>query len=201
MENLKIYQKINDLKLEIKPIEKGSTNPYYNSRYFDINSLLAEVEPLLEKQNLLLLQPIENGRVKSVIFDLDSGESLTSELALPENIDPQKIGSAITYYRRYTLQSLLALQAEDDDGNAASGNKPLTPKKVIENGKPIKQSDKAPDKKWLNVMDKDQHFTREWLNVIDGVKKGSIGSVADVRKVYAVSKAVEAKIDELLQPN
>jgi hypothetical protein len=39
-------------------------------------------------------------------------------MVLP-NLHPQKLGSAITYYRRYTLQSLLGLQAEDD-GNKAS---------------------------------------------------------------------------------
>jgi hypothetical protein len=38
-------------------------------------------------------------------------------MVLPNLQDPQKLGSAITYYRRYTLQSLLGLQAEDDDGN------------------------------------------------------------------------------------
>ena len=33
-----------------------------------------------------------------------------------EGLDAQKKGSEITYYRRYTLTSLLGLQAEDDDG-------------------------------------------------------------------------------------
>ena len=41
-------------------------------------------------------------------------------MELPNLQDPQKLGSAITYFRRYTLQSLLGLQAEDDDGNKAS---------------------------------------------------------------------------------
>jgi hypothetical protein len=40
---------------------------------------------------------------------------------LPEIADPQKMGSAVTYYRRYMLQSLLLLRAVDDDGNIASG--------------------------------------------------------------------------------
>ena len=40
--------------------------------------------------------------------------------------DPQKMGSAITYLRRYTLQSLLGLQAADDDANMASGKKVAT---------------------------------------------------------------------------
>jgi hypothetical protein len=35
--------------------------------------------------------------------------------------DPQKLGSAITYAKRYALQALFALPSEDDDGNKASG--------------------------------------------------------------------------------
>ena len=41
-------------------------------------------------------------------------------MELPQITDPQKVGSAVTYFRRYTLQSLLSLQAEDDDANTAS---------------------------------------------------------------------------------
>ena len=122
MEN-NICKKLYKVQKEIGGISKDSTNPFYNSKYFDINSLIKQVTPILEKHNLLLLQPIEDGKQYSRIIDLDGG-MVESSLALPINLDAQKIGSAITYYRRYTLQSLLALQAEDDDGNSASSNKP-----------------------------------------------------------------------------
>ena len=68
------------------------------------------------------MQPIRDGKQYSVIIDLDGG-SFESSLTLPTDLDAQKIGSAITYYRRYTLQSLLALQSEDDDGNSAIPSK------------------------------------------------------------------------------
>ena len=45
---------------------------------------------------------------------------LLSEIALPQLNDPQKLGSCVSYYRRYTAQSLLGLQATDDDANLAS---------------------------------------------------------------------------------
>ena len=72
---------------------------------------------------MLLLQPIEDDKQYSRIIDLDGG-IVESSLALPTNLDAQKIGAAITYYRRYTLVSLLGLQAKDDDGNDAIPNKP-----------------------------------------------------------------------------
>ena len=109
-----------NVKKEVGTLSKTETNPFFKSKYFDINSLIQQIEPLLEKNNLLLLQPIENNKVKSVIYEVESGNSVSSEIELPNLTDPQKLGSAITYYRRYTLQSLLGLQAEDDDGNKAS---------------------------------------------------------------------------------
>ena len=74
----------------------------------------------MQKHDLLLLQPLQDGLVKSIIYDPENGENVSSSLELPEIKDPQKIGIAITYYRRYTLQSLLSLQGKDDDGNTAS---------------------------------------------------------------------------------
>jgi hypothetical protein len=115
-----IYNKLYKVQSEIGAISKDSTNPFYKSKYFDINSLIKQVTPILEKHKLLLLQPIKDGEQYSIIFDLDGG-FVESSLKLPTDLDAQKIGSAITYYRRYTLQSLLGLQAEDDDGNVASG--------------------------------------------------------------------------------
>ena len=117
---MNLYTKLNEVKKEIGAISKDSTNPFFKSKYFDINSLLKHVEPLLQKNGLLLLQPIIKGEVFSEVIDTESGESVTSSIVLPQMDDPQKLGSAITYYRRYTLQSLLGLQAEDDDANSAS---------------------------------------------------------------------------------
>ena len=108
-----------NVKKEVGKLSKTETNPFYKSKYFDINSLIEQVEPLLEKNGLLLLQPIVNNEVKSIIYHCESGDCVESSIQLTQFSDPQKLGSAITYYRRYTLQSLLGLQAEDDDGNRA----------------------------------------------------------------------------------
>ena len=117
---MNLYTKLNEVKKEIGAISKDSTNPFFKSKYFDINSLLKHVEPLLQKNGLLLLQPIVKGEVFSEIVDIESGESVTSSIPLPQIEDPQKIGSCVSYYRRYTLQSLISLQSEDDDANSAS---------------------------------------------------------------------------------
>lgn len=119
---INLYKKLFQVKLEIGKLLKNEINPFFKSKYFDVNQLIEHVEPLLHKNNLLLLQPLKDNKVISTITDIDTGESVTSEIELPDFQDPQKTGSAITYYRRYTLQSLLGLQAEDDDGNKATQN-------------------------------------------------------------------------------
>jgi len=142
---INIYSRLSEVKKEIGAISKDSTNPFFKSKYFDINGLLKHTEPLLQKNGLLLLQPISEGLVYSQIIDVESGDKVESSIALPQMNDPQKLGSAITYYRRYTLQSLLGLQAEDDDANAASkATKPKAEKKWVNKG----------DKIWNAAIDK-----------------------------------------------
>jgi len=123
---MSINEKLFKLQNEIGAISKDSKNPFYKSKYFDINSLIDALKPHLQKHGLLLIQPIEGGTVNSRIIDIETGDHYESSMELPNISDPQKMGSAVTYYRRYTLQSLLALQAEDDDGNKASrASKPV----------------------------------------------------------------------------
>ena len=173
---INFYEKLSAVKSEVGRISKDSSNPFFKSKYFDINSLLLHVEPIIQKNGLLLLQPIQDGLVKSIIYDTN-GFSIESGIALPELNDPQKLGSAITYYRRYTLQSLLALQAEDDDANLASN------KTVSNNTKETEQ-----DKKWLNKN------TPEFSRAIEYLKNG--GNLETIENKYKLAKAVK---DELLK--
>jgi len=117
---LTFLQKLHNAKQSIKKIAKNAKNPHFKNNYADINALIEEVEPILLENRLLLLQPIEDGYVYTRIVDVDSGEICESCMKLPEIQDPQKIGSAVTYYRRYTLTGLLSLQAVDDDANLSS---------------------------------------------------------------------------------
>jgi len=116
MEKSSIYVKILSVKEEVGKLSKSKKNKFFKSSYLDLNDLIEAVEPLLHKNKLLLLQPILDGEVCTEIIDTESEDMIESKIALPVLSDPQKLGSAITYFRRYTLQSLLGLQAVDDDG-------------------------------------------------------------------------------------
>ena len=166
MKQESINEKLFELRKEIGSISKDTKNPFYKSRYFDINSLIKQLDPLLEKHRLLLLQPIEEDCVYSKLICVDGTGGVLSALKLPEMNDPQKLGSTITYYRRYTLASLLGLQAVDDDANLGSG-------KIVEVELP-----------WLNEN------TPQFNKVKTALSEGT-ATMADVRTKFKVSTKVE----------
>jgi hypothetical protein len=133
-----IWFKLWKAKQEIEAVKKNAKNPHFKNNYADINALIEAVEPVLLKYNLILMQPIENGCVVTRIVDCESGDSVESTMRLPEIQDPQRVGSAVTYYRRYTLQSLMTLQAEDTDAQDVSDyikkQKPKFPQERFDNG-------------------------------------------------------------------
>jgi hypothetical protein len=106
-------------KQEFKHIPKNSYNPYHKSKYANLDTVLGAISEALNKYDLCLLQPTEvraeQTILKTVIYHVGSGEQIACELLLPQTADPQKTGSAITYYRRYALCSLLGIIADDDD--------------------------------------------------------------------------------------
>ena len=114
--------KILEIQSEIGVLSKTETNPFFKSKYLDINGILANLQPLLKKYKITVIQPLHNidGRpaIKTLVCDAENHKEIyQGTIPLPDLQDPQKMGSAITYYRRYSLQSLFLLQAEDDDGN------------------------------------------------------------------------------------
>ena len=129
-------KRILEVKKKIGTLSKTETNPFFKSKYLDLNSLLEAVEPLLWEQGLILLQPVNENGVCSIIKDSETNQTVCeSFIQLPNITDPQKLGSAITYFRRYTLKSLLAISEEDDDGNKASQPEPKKKPTLIVNSK------------------------------------------------------------------
>jgi hypothetical protein len=120
---LTLHQKLHRAKLAIGKVTKNAQS--HHSKYADLNAILSTVEPVLLENGLLLIQPIQGNSVCTQIVDINySGAMIESCMELPQGITPQQMGSAITYYRRYTLQSALSLQAVDDDGQQASKEQP-----------------------------------------------------------------------------
>lgn len=112
---------------EMSNPKKGATNPFFKSKYADLNAIREAVIPTLNENGISVLQPIVHvdGKnfVKTILLH-ESGESLESltEIIYNKQNDAQAQGSGISYARRYALQSFVCVGADDDDGNKAVNN-------------------------------------------------------------------------------
>lgn len=103
---------------------KGANNPFFKSKYADLSAVVQAVKEPFANNGLSYVQfPIEHGGrigVETILMH-ESGEYLSQEFTVQlSKQDAQGAGSAITYCRRYALQSIAGIPSEDDDGNAAS---------------------------------------------------------------------------------
>ena len=124
MEN-KIAKALLTAQMQMGNAIKDSTNPFFKSKYADLNSVREACMPSLNANGIVVLQPIVHidGKnfVKTILLH-ESGESMDSytEIVYNKQNDAQAQGSGITYARRYGLQSFVNIGADDDDGNKAS---------------------------------------------------------------------------------
>jgi len=104
---------------------KDSKNPYFQSNYADLTSVIKAIKEPLTNNGLSYLQfPITsaggNGVGVETILMHKSGEWISNEYVIPlSKNDAQGAASCITYARRYALQSIVGLPTADDDGEAA----------------------------------------------------------------------------------
>jgi hypothetical protein len=110
---------------EMDNAKKGSTNPFFKSKYADLNSVREAVMPLLNVNGITVLQPhviVDGINYVETLLLHSSGEWLSgyTQIVFGKTNDAQAQGSGITYARRYGLASLLSIGAEDDDANLAT---------------------------------------------------------------------------------
>lgn len=103
-------------------IMKSETNPFFKSKYASLPNILDAIQAPLFESGLVFLQMPDEDKLTTILIHSESGEFFQSSYAMhPTKNDPQGIGSAITYARRYALCAILGLNVdEDDDGNKAS---------------------------------------------------------------------------------
>lgn len=103
---------------------KDRKNDHFKSKYADLASVRDAVIGPLTAAGIAVLQApstTADGVVVETRFVHGSGQWLSCSVgATPRAYDPQSVGSAITYLRRYGLMALAGIAPEDDDGNAAS---------------------------------------------------------------------------------
>ena len=159
---------------EMGNAKKDTANNFLKSKYADLNSIREVVLPVLNENGIVVLQPMTTiegkNYIKTVLLH-ESGQMIESltEIIYSKQNDAQAQGSGITYARRYGLQSLVCVGAEDDDGNAAS--------------KPTTKPNETPGKIWLNPN------TKPFDEAIAFIKKG--GTIEQIKTKYQISKINE----------
>lgn len=114
----------------VEKIKKTTTNPFFKSKYANLTDILDVIRQPLSNAGLSFVQfPKGQHELETMLMHI-SGEWMSETYEMPPTKnDPQGLGSAITYQRRYALGAILGLNIdEDDDGNKASEPQKESPK-------------------------------------------------------------------------
>ena len=119
----------------IEGAAKDSKNPFFKSSYADLHSVMACAREPLASNGLSVTQPTQviDGQLCLITMLMHkSGQWIKSvmPLVLAKN-DPQSVGSALTYFRRYCYASLCGVAQMDDDGESAMERKKPEPAKPV----------------------------------------------------------------------
>jgi hypothetical protein len=181
---------------ELNSVSKDGTNPHFNKRYATLQNIVESTREVLRKNGLAVVQTFSETDGTYINLDTtvlhESGEWIAGTLTLrPDKTDPQRMGSATTYARRYALSAILGIVTDDDDdGNASS--------QPIADRAPQAKPAPADDKPWLNAVDKQGVLTEKGFEVVKYLSENTDKSLADIRKKYKVSKADEESITKAI---
>lgn len=182
------FESIIKIQSEIKDLKKDTNNPFFKSKYMNLSSIVNTIKPILHNNNCFTTHEVieEDGRMKlwSKICYKDGVVLLQckSPLLTKDPNDPQKLGSAITYMRRYNLTAMLEIEEDDDDGNNASQDTK-------------KRSDKE---NFQQISDKDMKETLKKYNEKDFIRiKEAIEDCGSVAEIDALIQNEKQTINKL----
>jgi len=115
----------------MKAAKKTESNPFFKSKYTDLAGVWDSIRDVLSSNGLSVVQTTDydatnnNSVIVSTVLMHSSGQWIEGVTKMPlVKMDPQAVGSAITYARRYALAAIVGVASEeDDDGEAAMGRK------------------------------------------------------------------------------
>jgi len=157
----------------MEAVKKAATNPAFKTKYADLSEVVEAVVPALNNAAVGVIQnPAFDGEWVTVAttFLHESGSAVTSVLRLkPSKYDPQGVGSAITYGRRYSLLAMTGAAPEDDDGNASSGPRQQHQQQQREPDFPSAAAQYAADQ--LRQAKTKEEFTHFWEGQKTGLRE------------------------------
>lgn len=136
----KLAESMSKAQASLKSAPFNRVNPHFKNRYADLTSVIDTARKPLSENGLTFMQFVScSGPVVSVetVIAHSSGEWISGTLSLTATKgDPQGVGSAITYAKRYGLCAALGISADDDDDANEASTPANTQRPVPQNGKP-----------------------------------------------------------------
>ena len=179
-----IAKALGQAQSQFSPIKQDKDNPFFKSRFASLGAIIDATKGALAKNGLAVSQLVDTNGVVHVdtLLMHESGEWIRSSISLkPKADDPQSIGSAITYGRRYSLGAILGVASEDDDdGNQSSGKgdqkkpetQPEQPKAPAPAGQPTRKPQVSnPDDPITGPQSKAIHALLTKLNITDDLER------------------------------
>jgi len=160
-----------DFQSRVNKIKKDAKNPFFKSNYASLSNIQDAISNPLAESGLAYSQmPSGVNGLSTILIHAESGEYLMESFIMPvsKQNDPQAVGSAITYAKRYALAGVLGLNIDDDDDDA---NK-AAEKPVI-----------------LPVL---MPGTEKWAKVLDALKQGY--TMEQIKSKNSISKETETRL-------
>ena len=129
---------------ELESAKENADNPYFKSKYAPLKEVIRAAKAVLPKHGLCALQPttvVDGQKYVMTLILHTSGQYIGGLYPItPGKADPQGVGSAVTYSRRYGLSSMLGIASDDDDDGEGS----------MERDKKKSFADNSPQKAYMN---------------------------------------------------
>ena len=169
--------------VKVGKIKKDASNPFFKSSYASLSHILEEIGAPLQESGLVISQFPDGEGLVTMLIHAESGEYISSNYVMPvvKQNDPQALGSAISYARRYAVTSILSLNVSDDDAEGAMPSRKVTTPKADQ------PEDNRP---WLNkgeLLDSAMEYLRGG------------GKLETIKKKYKISKEIQASLDQVIE--
>lgn len=140
MSNSNVIAALAAAKRQFKPLQQTGKNPHFKSQYSTLDDIREATADALAAHGLVLTHHgvvMEDYTIlTTTLTHYESGTKIESA-SYVANEAPQKMGSAMTYGRRYNIINLLDLIADPDDdgesyyGRGGGGGEPKTTRRTL----------------------------------------------------------------------
>jgi hypothetical protein len=167
--------------MEIGKIKKDATNPFFNSKYATLSTILDAIKDPLQVAGLSFTQfPTGQNGLTTVLMHCETGEFFSADYFMqPLKNDPQAQGSVISYMRRYSLAAVLGLNIDDETESKPEIKE--TPSKAVT----------VADKPWLDKNSK------KWDMVVERLKNKTT-TLSQVAEYFKLNKEVRAELQNII---